>query len=51
MIYISLWIWYDFYINDKYYAEALIIILFFIGIIIGDKYLFDFIAFLSALLN
>ena len=25
MIYISLWIWYDFYINEKYYAETLII--------------------------
>jgi len=42
MIYISLWIWYDFYINEKYYAEALII---------GEKYLSDFIAFLSAFLN
>ena len=28
MIYISLWIWYVFYINDKYYAEALIMLFF-----------------------
>jgi len=39
-----------FYINEKYYAEALIM-LFLIGIIIGEKYLSDFIAFLSAFLN